>query len=133
MAKWNVPEDKPKDEERFIHPEGTWDAVVSVASADKTKNQKDMLRLTFKTSKGNVFGRLVHSPESSKANWAFFTQLAAMGVDKEFLESKEPEIDDIAAETVKARVLIRVAHREYQGETFADVEWIEPLPVAEAV
>lgn len=128
MAKWNVPSDKPEGEKGPIHPEGTWDATVISARVDKTKNGKDMIRLEFKTSQGKVNGRLIHSPDSSKAAWAFFKQLDALGVDRDYLESKEPEIDDIAAETVKSRVLIRVGHSEYQGDTFADVEWIDKIP-----
>ena len=130
MTKWNVPEDKPQGEKGPIHPEGTFDATVITAKADKTKNGKDMIRLEFKTSQGKVNGRLIHSPDSPKAVWAFFKQLSALGVDKEYLETKEPEIDDIAAETVKSRVLIRVAHQDYNGENFADVTWIDPIPDA---
>lgn len=128
MAKWNVPDAKPAGEKGPIHPEGTFDATVMAAKADKTKNGKDMIRLEFKTSQGKVNGRLIHSPDSQKASWAFFKQLDALGVDREYLETKEPEIDDIAAETVKSRVLIRVTHDEYQSDTFADVSWIDPLP-----
>lgn len=127
MTKWNVPEDKPAGEKGPVHPEGAYDAIVIAAKADKTKNGKDMLRLEFKTSQGKVYGRLIHSPESPKANWAFFAQLANLGVTREFLE-KEPDIEDIAMECVKARVLIRVEHREYQGETFADIGWIDTIP-----
>lgn len=127
MTKWNVPEEEPKGPKEPPHPEGTYDAVVIASKTDKTKTGKDMIRLEFKTGQGKVRGRLIHSPESSKAEWAFFRQLAAMGVDKAFLD-KEPDIDDIATECVKARVLIRVAHSEYQGEAFADVDWIDPLP-----
>lgn len=129
MTKWNVPDDEPKGDKKDLHPEGLYDAVIIASKTDKTKNGKDMIRLEFKTGQGKVHGRLVHSPESPKASWAFFQQLANMGVDREYLE-KEPDIDDIAAECVKARVMIRVAHREYQGDVFADIEWIDGAPVS---
>ena len=120
--------DKPEGAEKAPpHPQGSYDAVVAAAKADKTKNGKDMLRLEFKTGRGKVYGRLVHSPESDKANWAFFKQLANMGVGREFLD-KDPDIDEVAMECVKARVMIDIEHREYQGETFADVRWISEAP-----
>ena len=115
---------KEAQEEGPIHPEGTFDARVLNAKADKTANGKDMIRLTFKTSQGKVNGRLIHSPENSKAEWAFFKQLENMGVDGEALDSAE----EVAMECVKARVLIRVTHDEYQGSTFAQVGWIDSLP-----
>lgn len=130
MAVWNAPSEdsgKPQGTRAEPHPEGLWDATVITSAADKTKNGKLMLRLTFKTSKGKVNGRIVHSPESSKAEWAFFRQLYNLGLTKAFFE-KGPDEDEVAAELVHKRGLIRVAHRTYQDETFSDVEWIDAIP-----
>lgn len=130
MTKWNIPDTEPKEDKGPLHPEGDWNAVVISSSVDKTKNGKDMIRLQFKTSKGKVDGRLVHSPESKGACYFFFRHLEAMGIEREWLEKEEPEIDDIASECVKSRVMITVSHREYLGETFSDVVEINPLPEA---
>jgi hypothetical protein len=125
---WDTPEnlDKPA-EERVTHPEGTFLGKVVSASTDKTKNDKLMYRLTFKTGQGNLQARLVYSPESPKAKWAFFKQLANLGVSTDFFKS-DPDPEDVAVELAGKEGLIRVEHREHQGQTFADINWIDAKP-----
>lgn len=127
---WNAPPaeelDPPKEP---LHPAGTFPAVVTNAVADTTKNGKPMLKLTFKTSEGKVHGRLVYSPENPTAKRMWFKQLSNLGLVKEFFDAG-PELDDVAFTCVKAEVLIRVTHREYEGNDFADVAYIDALPEA---
>lgn len=126
--KWNVPE-TPEKEAREVHPEGTYDAVVVGAKADKTKSGKDMLVLDLKTGHGTVRTWMTHNV-GSKYEWIFFKELEALGVTKDFFEG-EPSYDDVAMETLKARVLIDVEHEEYKGHATAKVKRISPV-VSEA-
>ncbi len=127
MTKWDVPEDAGQQAERKPHPPGVYDAVVVGAKATLSKSEKPQLRLEFKTGEGKLTSFLTYTASSQKARWAFFSQLANMGVGKEFLAA-EPEMDDIALEVLKARCMITVEHREYEGKVRDSVRWIDGAP-----
>lgn len=124
MTKWNV-QDPPEKEEREIHPEGTFDAIVIGAKADKTKTGKDMLVLDLKTGRGEVRAWLTHNV-GTRYEWIFFKELEALGVGKDFFED-DPSHDDVAIACLKARVLIDVSHEDFEGKTHARVRRISPV------
>lgn len=123
---WNAPKDAELDKPE-IHPEGAYAARVIGAEATSTNTGKAMLKLKFQTKEGKVNGRLVYSPENEKAKRMWFLQLRNMQVGPKFFEDN-PEMDDVALACLKAECLIRVGHREFEGNQFPDVVFIDEIP-----
>lgn len=129
IVDWNAPKDNELDKPD-IHAEGLYAATVIGAEAHTTNTGKPMLKLKFKTKEGHVNGRLVFSPENAAAKRMWFLQLRNMQVGPKFFEDN-PEMDDVAEACLKARCLVRIQHREFEGNRFPDVTFIDELPVVD--
>lgn len=129
---WNAPAPEELETPKELHPAGNHKALCVGAEAAKTRNGKDMIKFTFKTAHGKLHGRLVYSPESETARRMWFRQLGNLGVTKEVFDYG-PEVDELALHCVKAEVLLRVQHEEYDGATRAAVSYIDAVPAVKVV
>jgi hypothetical protein len=110
------PADLPEEEERTLHPEGTWKAIVTNCIAKKSKQNNDMLEFTLKTEKGKLRHWLVYIPTKRFILERFYQSLAAVQVGQEMVEAVT-DWDELALATVKAEVLITVTHEDQGGKT----------------
>jgi hypothetical protein len=107
-------------------PAGEYDLYVDSATSKQSSSGKDMLSIKFKVETGphegaSVFTNMVVSPESPAALSFLIRKLAALGLDREYL-SKNPSMDQIAADLEHRRVTAKVLVREFNGSDRNDVD-----------
>lgn len=115
-----------------ILPANDYNVDVAKATAVKTKNGKDMIKVQFKVQDGphkgtNVFTNLVVSPESPVALAIFFRQIAALG-GGDILEA-DGSMEQAAAAIVGSKATVKVVIGEYQGSPKNEVKDIKAADV----
>lgn len=108
-------------------PAGSYETKVLEASATKTKNGKDMIKVSWVVEGGPHAGRrlwsnLVVSPESPKAMAILIRQLTTLGV-KPLMEAGA-SFEQIAAGLKDTLATLKVSVGEYQGKPKNEVESI---------
>ena len=108
-------------------PAGSYEVKVLESSATKTKNGKDMFKVTFVVEGGPHAGRrlwsnLVISPESPKAMAIVMRQLSSLGV-RPLMEANASN-EQIAAGMKDALATVKVSVGEYQGKPKNEVDGI---------
>lgn len=108
-------------------PAGSYEVKVLEAAATKTKNGKDMFKVTFVVEGGPHAGRrlwsnLVISPESPKAMAIVMRQLTALGA-RTLMESGGSN-EQIAAGLKDQLATVKVSVGEYQGKPKNEVDGI---------
>lgn len=108
-------------------PAGSYEVKVLDASATKTKNGKDMFKVTFVVEGGPHAGRrlwsnLVISPESPKAMAIVMRQLTALGA-RTLMEAGASN-EQIAGGLKDALATVKVSVGEYQGKPKNEVDGI---------
>lgn len=107
-----------------LHPEGTWDAVITSVDLKESKTGRPMIVADYKTSQGKV--RYWHT-WVEQYPFIFLNPMKELGLGKEYFDS-EPELEDVALELLRRRVLIDVAHEDYQGNPTAKIVAFKPIP-----
>jgi glycyl-tRNA synthetase beta subunit len=120
------PADLPEEEERTLHPEGTYNAVVTNCIAKKSRQGNDMLEFTLKTDQGKLRYWLTYIPTKRFMIERFHQVLTAVGVKPDVVDAVD-DWDELALATVKAKVLIAVTHEDRDGKTFDSVTAIDEL------
>ena len=122
---------------------GTFDGIVTEATATQSSNGKDMIKAKLQIEGGKHHGRVywrnvVVSPESSGAMRMFFVTMAAFGLEGDYFAAN-PTMDQIARDITGKRCKFTVDKREFQGVDREDVTKVEkpsagmaglPSPVA---
>lgn len=111
-------------------PVGTYDMYVETCTPAQSSSGKDMLKLTFKVENGphegsKVFTNMVISPESPAALSFLVRKLAALGLDREYL-SRNPSLEQVAAELENRRCIAEVTQREWNGQQRNDINTLRP-------
>ncbi len=108
-------------------PAGTYETKALDATATKTKNGKDMIKVSWVVEGGPHAGRrlwsnLVVSPESPKAMAILIRQLTSLGM-KTLMESGA-SFEQIAAALKGTLATLKVSVGEYQGKPKNEVDSI---------
>lgn len=111
-------------------PANSYDVQVSEAEASKTAKDKTMFKVTFTVLNGpfanrKLWSNLTVSPESPPALGIFFSQMAALGLTKDYF-STGPSPEAIAASLVGKQANVSVVQREWGGSIRNDVKTIKP-------
>lgn len=113
-----------EDSKAALHPEGTWDGTVIGQEVKKTKTDRDMIVLSWKTSQGKL--KTYHAYVEEYPG-LFLKPMYALGLTEEFFQA-DPELEDVAMELLKKRALLDVTHEEYQGNPVASIKSINRIP-----
>lgn len=106
-------------------PLGTQDAEVVHTLVKATKTGKVMFSVKFAdVAERTAWANLVVSPESPKAMEILSKQLAALGLEDDFLNAEDTTPDDIAAVMLGKKALVTVVDEEWNGKTYRKVKWI---------
>lgn len=109
---------------------GTFDGIVTEATATQSSNGKDMIKAKLQIEGGKNHGRvywrnIVVSPESTSAMRMFFVTMKAFGLEGEYFAAN-PTMEQIARDITGKRCKFTVDKREFQGVDREDVTKVEP-------
>ncbi len=108
-------------------PDGDYEFVVVEAPVKQTSSGKTMFALKAQVSGGAfdkrlVWDNMVVSPENSTALGIFFSQMAAMGLQKEGFFDRSPSVEQISQALSGRRFRGRVSTRTYNGKKSNEIK-----------
>lgn len=111
-------------------PNDAYEVQVTEAKATSTAKGKTMFKVTFTVTSGpfanrKLWSNLTVSPESPTALGIFFSQMAALGLTKDYFGTG-PQPEQIATALVGKYATVTTVTREWGGSIQNDVKTIRP-------
>lgn len=129
---WNDLKKAAEDAGFVVVPQGKYDAVVSKATAGKSSQGKDQIKVTFKITTGPYAGKPVNTQFTISADNAialgfFFRHMAALGLDGNyFARVPAPDLSQVANDILGKNCQIEVSVKPWNGEDRNQIDSVKP-------
>ncbi len=116
-----------------VLPANDYHVVVDKASAVKTANGKDSIKVEFRVAsgphqgKGPIYNQFTVSPDNPNAMSFFFQHMAVFGLTTDYLKEKRPTMSQIATHMVGKQCKVKVVHGTWNDKVKMEVKKIEKV------